>query len=163
MLNWMKERYNVLKGPSRNIPNVFVEKSKNWLTRFVVNIYSCSRWGERHWLHSLELDGQLRMGAWLPVFLFFYERTCIFVRPTYYFDFDFLVFVFCQQWTIWNGLRKLPKSSANYYARLIQKNGFVSEEICDSATVYWFRRISKILFCVIPHSCVTDKYTNMKK
>ena len=134
MLNWMKERYNVLKGPSRNIPNVFVEKSKNWLTRFVVNIYSCSRWGERHWLHSLELDGQLRMGAWLPVFLFFYERTCIFVRPTYYFDFDFLVFVFCQQWTIWNGLRKLPKSSANYYARLIQKNGFVTEEICESFT-----------------------------
>nr|CAH0105826.1 unnamed protein product [Daphnia galeata] len=63
----------------------------------------CSRWGERHWLNSLELDGQLRG-------------------------------------TIWNVLRKLygscQASAINYYARLIQKNGFVSEEICDSATVY---------------------------
>ncbi len=49
----------------------FRGKIKNLLTRFVVNIYSCSRWGERHWLHSLELDGQLRVGAWLPVILIF--------------------------------------------------------------------------------------------
>jgi len=49
----------------------FHGKIKNLLTRFIVNIYRCSRWGERHWLNSLELDGQLRVRAWLPVILIF--------------------------------------------------------------------------------------------
>jgi hypothetical protein len=158
---------NVLKGTSRNIPKVFRGKIQNLLTCFFVNIYSRSRWGERHWLHSLELDGQLRVGAWLPVILIF-MITCIFVRSTYHFYFDFLVFVFCQQGTIWNALRKLyGPSQAPYSQSLGQllRSTHPEERICPRRNLRFGNRllILKILFCIIPLSCVTDKFTKMKK
>ena len=142
---------NVLKGTSRNIPKVFRGKIQNLLTCFVVNIYSRSRWGERHWLHSLELDGQLRVGAWLPVILmitsYLFGLLIIFISI-----FSFLFFVnrerFGMHYVNFTDPAKprIPKASANYYARLIQKNGFVPEEICDSATVYWFWKSYSALF-----------------
>ncbi|XP_046442120.1 lactase-phlorizin hydrolase-like [Daphnia pulex] len=120
MLNWIKERYNnpdvIITENGMSDRSGFLDDSMRiYFYKYYIN----------NVLQAVQ-DGVNVIGytAWSLMDNFEWERGYLERFGMHYVNFT-------------DPARpRIPKASANYYARLIQKNGFGPEEICDSANVY---------------------------